>query len=310
MASTAVLPPALRPDDTVAVCAPAGPVAADQLRAGAEVLASRYRVHIEPAVLARAGYLAGGDARRADSFNRCLRDPDVRAILCARGGYGIMRILADLDADALRRDPKLIIGFSDATALLAWAMRSAGVRAIHGPMVGQLGTLPANDAEWLFRLMESTAPLPLPDMGLAAIGAPLPLAPVEGPLVGGNLCLLSHLVGTPYQLDLRDSLLWFEDVGEVVYRIDRYLTHLGLAGVLDGVRAAVVGDMTACVSPVGHPSAFAVIHERLSHWGLAAAYGAPLAHGVRNVALPMGAHASLSRAGQDIRLELHEAAVA
>jgi muramoyltetrapeptide carboxypeptidase len=310
MASTGILPPALRPDDTVAVCAPAGPAPREALRAGLDVLAGRYRVQVAPEIAARAGYLAGGDDQRAESLNRCLRDPDVRAILCARGGYGMMRILEHLDADALRRDPKLIIGFSDATALLAWALRCAGVRGIHGPMVAQLGKLPAADADWLFRLTESRAPLPLPDMPLAPIGAPLPLAPVEGPLLGGNLCLLSHLVGTPYQLDLAGAIFFFEDVGEAVYRLDRYLTHLGLAGALDGVAAAMVGDMTDCLVPRDHPSPFAVIHERLARRHVPGVYGALMAHGVRNVALPFGARASLERTDGAPRLTLLEPAVA
>lgn len=282
----------------------------EKLRAGLDVLARRYRVRVEPEVTARAGYLAGGDDVRAASFNRCLRDPDVRAILCARGGYGVLRILDDLDADALRRDPKPIVGFSDGTGLLAWALRSAGVRGIHGPMVVQLGTLPAADADWLLRLLESRAPLPLPRMPLSAIGAPLPPAAVEGPLLGGNLCLLSHLVGTPWQLDLAGAILFFEDVGEAVYRIDRYLTHLGLAGALAGVAAAVVGDMTDCPAPAGQPAPFAVVHERLARHGLPGAYGALLAHGVRNLALPFGGRAALSRTDTGPHLTLLEPAVA
>jgi muramoyltetrapeptide carboxypeptidase len=309
MASTASLPPALRPGDTVAVCAPAGPVPRERLRAGLDVLARRYRVQVAPEVTARAGYLAGGDDVRAESFNRCLRDPDVRAILCARGGYGVMRILADLDSDALRRDPKLIVSFSDGTGLLAWALRCAGVRGIHGPMVAQLGTLPAADADWLLRLMESREPLPLPRMPLEPLGAPLPPGPIEGPLLGGNLCLLSHLVGTPYQIDLGGAILFLEDVGEAVYRIDRYLTHLGLAGALDGVAAAVVGDMTDCTAPAGHPTPFAVVHERLTRRGIPGAYGALLAHDVRNLALPFGGRASLTRTEAGPHLALLDPAV-
>jgi muramoyltetrapeptide carboxypeptidase len=280
------------------------------LRAGLDVLGRRYRVRVAPEVAERTGYLAGGDRLRADSFNRSLRDPDVRAIFCTRGGYGLMRILDDLDADALRRDPKPIVTFSDGTALLAWALLRAGVRGVHGPTVAQLGNLPAADADWLLRLLEAPAPLPLPSMHLAPLGASLPATPIEGRLLGGNLCLLSHLVGTPYQLDLAGAILFFEDVSEAVYRIDRYLTHLGLARALDGVAAAVVGDMTDCKVPPGHPTPFAVIHERLARRGVAGAYGAPLAHGARHVSLPFGARAVLAREGAAPRLTLLEPAVA
>lgn len=267
-------------------------------------------MRVAPEALERTGYLAGDDPLRADSFNRALRDPDVRAILCTRGGYGLMRILDDLDADALRRDPKPIVTFSDGTALLAWALRHAGVRGIHGPTVGQLGNLPAADAAWLFQLLETPAPLPLPPMHLEPLGASLPAGAIEGPLLGGNLCLLSHLVGTPYQLDLAGAILFFEDVGEAVYRLDRYLTHLGLARALDGVAAAVVGDMTDCKVPPGHPTALAVIHERLARRGVAGVAGAPLAHGVRHVSLPFGGRAALVRADAGPRLTLLEPAVA
>lgn len=276
-----------------------------RLRAGIAVLARRYRVRVEDGVLARDGYLAGDDRSRADALERCLRDPDVRAVIFARGGYGTMRILDDLDAGALRRDPKLIVGFSDATAILSWALARAGVRGIHGPMVGQLGELPAGDVDWLFRLMEETRPLPLPPMPLAPIGAAAG-GVIEGPLLGGNLCLLSHLLGTPYQLDFTGAVLFFEDVGEQPYRIDRYLTHLGLAGVLGSVAGAVVGDMTACRVPDGHPDISSVIDERLRRHGVAGVCGAPLAHGERHVALPLGARCVLD--GTSVRLL--EAAVA
>lgn len=311
--STGISPPALRPNDTVAVCAPAGPVSEPRLHAGVAVLSQRYKVQVDPDVLCRSGYLAGDDRRRTDAFNRCLRDPDVRAIILARGGYGTMRILEGLDADALRRDPKLIVGFSDATALLFWALVRAGVRGIHGPMVGQLGELPAEDVRWLFRLMEETRPLALPPMPLAPIGgAPMgaapglvmgtaaPAAPLAGPLLGGNLCLLSHLLGTAYQLDFTGAVLFFEDVGEPPYRIDRYLTHLGMAGVLDAALGVMIGDMTDCPVPDGHPDILTVIDERLRQYGVTGVRGAPLAHGTRHVALPLGARCELD--GSCLRL--------
>lgn len=298
----------MRVNDTVAVCAPAGPVSEERLGAGLAVLARRYRVQVAPDIGTRTGYLAGDDERRTEALNRCLRDPDVRAVIIARGGYGTMRILADLDADALRRDPKPIVGFSDATALLCWALTHAGVRGIHGPMAAQLGELPAEDADWLFRLLEETEPSPLPPMPLTAIGAPMNAgaAPVlEGPLLGGNLCLLAHLIGTPYQLDFTGAVLFFEDIGEQPYRLDRYLTHLGLAGALDAALAAVVGDMTACHAPEDHPDAFAVVDERLRRLGIPGVCGAPLAHGTRHVALPFGARCVLD----GTRLRLLEPAV-
>jgi muramoyltetrapeptide carboxypeptidase len=309
-----VAPPAIRPKDTVAICAPAGPVAADRVRAGVDLLASRYRVNVAPGTFARTGYLAGDDDSRAEELDALLRDPDVRAIILARGGYGLMRILDRLDPDPLRRDPKLIIGFSDATALLAWVQRHAGLRCIHGPMVGQLGELPDHDVAWLFGLMERTEPAGRLELELAPMGAPDLTGPIEGALVGGNLCMLAHSMGTPHGFDMAGAILLLEEVGERPYRIDRYLTHLGLAGVFDQehgqVRGALVGEFLGCEETVhqDHPGAMEVVDERLRRYQIPALCNAPTGHGARNLALPLGARCVLDPRHRT--LELIEAAVA
>ena len=274
-----------------------------------DLLSARYRVVLTDSVLARAGYLAGPDDARADEFNQLVRDPDVRAIIMARGGYGALRILDRLDADALRRQPKLIVGFSDATAILHWALRCAGVRPVHGPMVGQLGRLPEDDVRWLFQILEQAAPAGRLPLTLAARGARVSATAREGVLTGGNLCLLAHLAGTPYAVDAAEQVLLLEEVGERPYRIDRFLTHLGLTGLFDRVVAAVIGELTDCQETVhgDHPTAEAVVDERLRRFGVPALAGVPLAHGLRNLALPMGVRCALDqRAGT---LELLDSAV-
>jgi muramoyltetrapeptide carboxypeptidase len=272
------------------------------------VLESRYRVVYDESLLARTGYLAGDDDRRADELNGYLRSPDVRAIVCARGGYGLLRILHRLDGDALRRDPKLVVGFSDATALLSFCVLDASVRPLHGPMVTQLANLSAQDAEWLFRMMESPAAagaLPGPLLRIGDRGG----GTVDGRIVGGNLELLTRLVGTPWEMDLGASVALLEEVGERPYRIDRALTQLHLAGALDGVRAVVVGDLTRCEEADGSPpSAAAVVSERLGAFELPGVAGLPVGHGERNLALPIGALAAVDLA--EPRIILEEAAVA
>lgn len=307
--SSCVLPPRLRPGDTVAVPAPAGPVPPDELRVGLARLSERYRVIHDERLFARSGYLAGDDERRADELNGYLAAPDVRAIIAARGGYGVMRILDRLDANALRRDPKIVCGFSDLTALLSWCVADARVRPIHGPMVVQLGKLPAEDVAWLYRLLEDPLPAgPLP--------APAPLArlgkrgggTLEGRLVGGNLELVTRLIGTPWELDLGAAVFLMEDVGERPYRIDRMLTQLKLAGALDGVRAVVAGEFTRCEDEEGRPPSSAeVIAERLAAFDLPGLADLPVGHGARNFALPLGARCAIDL-GQ-ARLILDEAAV-
>jgi len=272
------------------VPAPSGPVPREAFCAGLRILEARYRVVYDAGLFRRAGYLAGDDRRRAAELNRYLGDPAVRGIVCARGGYGLLRILPALDAAALRARPKVIVGFSDVTALLAWARTRGGVRGVHGPVVTQLGSLRRADHRRLFALLEGAA-LPRPYVtGLR----PLCRGRARGRLVGGNLEVLSRLVGTGYLPSLRGAILFLEEVGERPYRLDRTLTQLLLCGVLAGVRAVVVGDLVACAEPVGTgPSAAAVVAERLGRLGIPLCLGLPVGHGRRNLALPVGARAVL-----------------
>jgi muramoyltetrapeptide carboxypeptidase len=287
--SSCAIPARLRPGDKVAVPAPAGPVLPDAARPGLMLLATRYGVVHDERIFERTGFLAGSDERRIDELNRYLRDPDVRAIVCARGGYGVMRILDRLDADALRRDPKPIVGFSDLTALGSWAARVAGVRTIHGPMVNQLGRLPAADVEWLIRTLEDPTPPGAWPEDLTRIGA-RGGGTVEGRLAGGNLEMVTRLLGTPYSVDLGAALFVVEDVGERPYRIDRAWTQLKLAGALDGVRAVAVGEFLRCEEDDGHPpSAREVIEERLTTFDIPGVTGVPIGHGDRNRAFSVGA---------------------
>jgi len=288
-----VIPPRVRDGDRVAVCAPAAPVTAAQMSRGLELLGQRFRVEAAPELFVASGFLAGDDAHRADQFNRALRDPDVRAIIMARGGYGVMRMLSLLDADALRRDPKPIVGFSDGVALLSWAER-AGVLGIHGPVARDLAKLPASDVAWLHRLLTDPEPPGEMPWSLSRLGAGGG-GRRDGRLVGGNLTLLSVLVATPWQVRSDGAVLLLEDIDEAPYAIDRYLTHLLCSGALAGARAALVGDFTRCGdrtpgTTVDDPSpALAVISERLTALDLPALAGAPLGHGSRNTAVPWGA---------------------
>lgn len=264
----------------------------DRLNAGLAAAGDRYRLRVPHDIGRATGYLAGSDEERAAELNRCLRDPDVRAVWLARGGYGILRLLPLLDADALRADPKPIIGFSDATALLGWALVAAGVRGIHGPVVVQLGALPPEDAAWLFDLVEGKTQGPLAT-DLVPVGAP-GRGRVEGPLIGGNLIMLGHLARTAAFPALTGAIAFIEEVDEKPYSIDRCLTAIELAGALDRVAGALVGDFTGCVDPkYPAPDALEVVHERLRAWGIAGLRGVPIGHGPRNRAIPFGGRCAL-----------------
>lgn len=314
-AEPATAPPRLRRGDTLGIVAPAGPIKLDRLQRGLDRLGDAFALRVAPSLTAprspqTPSYLAAEDDVRVAELNAMLGDPDVRGILLARGGYGLMRILPRLDGDALRRDPKPIIGFSDGTALLAWAY-AHGVRGVHGPMGVQLGSLSDAEVAHLVTLVtEASAPHVRP-WGLIAHGA----GERRGPLVTGNLTMLSMLVGTPWPMPLEGAIAVIEEVGERPYEIDRYLTQLILTGQLVRAAALIVGDLTRCEDgnpPTGEPdpadAALQVVLERAREVGLSVAVGAPIGHGDRNEAVPFGAQAILDL---DLgTLEITEAAVA
>jgi muramoyltetrapeptide carboxypeptidase len=299
----AVIPPRVARGQIVGVVAPSGPIRGKQverLRRGLACLGDAFELRIADSVTAPSAsgapsYLAATDRIRAAELTAMLADPDVRAIVCARGGYGLMRILPELDPALVARDPKPIVGFSDATALLAWAHR-AGVRGIHGPLVVQLGDLPPADVAHLIAVLTEPSPLGERPWQLRGHGR----GRVQGALVPANLSLAALLVGTPWQLPLAGAIALLEEVGERPYEIDRYVTQLALTGALAGTAGAVIGDLIRCRDPAppsGEPdpedAALAALLDRLGAAGVPAAVGAPVGHGDRNEAVPFGARCEL-----------------
>lgn len=298
-------PARLRHGDVVGVVAPAGVVDAERLAAGVAVVEQwGLSVELGAAVRARAGYLAGDDASRRADLQRMLDTPEVRAVFCARGGYGSQRLVPDLDLTALVRGPKPIVGYSDATALLGAALR-AGVLAIHGPMVA------ADLARGLARRsLEHLHALLFDPAYRWEAEVPLAIRPgrATGRLVGGCLSVLVTTLGTPWAPDTRGAILFLEDVNEVPYRIDRMLTHLRQAGCLDAVAGVVFGTMAACRSWDGIAVAD-VVRACFADAPYPVGFGLPAGHdpaaaGVENLALPLGAHVLLdTEAGRLAALE-------
>ncbi len=282
-----IAPPRLRPGDVVRVIAPSGPVPRDGFTAGAAALGARYQLRFDAGLFTREGFLAGPDERRLDELRAAFEDREARAVVMARGGYGLTRLLPFLDADLFTARPIPVVGFSDGTALLAQVAR-AGMIAIHGPVVTQLPALPSEDHLALFRLLED----PNPGVILRDLDGLVP-GRVRGPLLGGNLEVLSRLLGTPYMPDLSGAILFLEDLGERPYRVDRLITHLDAAGVFSAVAGVVLGDFSGCLEPeptrAGSPTVADVIDDRLGRLAIPVATGAPFGHGARNVALPYGA---------------------
>lgn len=251
-----------------------------------------YRCRIYPGCSQRSGYLAGPDAQRLADLHAALADPEVAALHAVRGGYGCMRLLDAVDTALLRAHPKLLIGYSDLTALHAlWARE--GLAALHAPMAASDLLLPGREADCdaLFTLLRGG--LHAGEV-LAPTLEPSPLhvgGRAEGRLVGGNLSLVAALLGTPWAWDMRGALLFLEDVSEDLYRVDRLLTQLRLAGVLDAAAGIVLGSFTEAESPAALlQSLLQPLCERQRKPLLA---GWPAGHGTPHRPLPLGLNAVL-----------------
>lgn len=284
----------VRPGGCIGVVAPAGPVVPERLEAGLARLHSwGYRTRVGEHVLDRRGYLAGDDAARAADFNRIWADPEVDAVICARGGYGAMRILERVDWAMVRATPKFFCGFSDITALHLAMARRAGLVTFHGPMVAAFGDAEAYNGEGLRRALESTeavGEIPWPD---GANGITLRPGVAEGRLLGGNLTLLTALLGTPWEPDLSGCVLLLEDVGEAVYRIDRMLMQFRLSGRLRRVAGILFGETAAPQGEQPTLTLMDVLREHLGGLGVPVLYGFPCGHGAHRATLPLGVRVRL-----------------
>jgi muramoyltetrapeptide carboxypeptidase len=284
------LPPALCPGDLVAIAAPASAFDRAAFARGAEVVAALgYRVSWRASITARAGYLAGDDERRALELNSWLRDPEVKAILFARGGYGTSRIVDRLDFSALRHHPKAIAGFSDLTALHLAAAKRTGLASFHGPMVAAAGKDPAGERD-LARLLALLAGAagPRSHRGLRARRP----GRARAPLTGGNLSLLAHSIGTPFAVRANGRILFVEETGEAPYRIDRMVRQLLLAGVFRDVAGVVLGQFTG-LKPAERRTVTGLFLEALGERAVPLVDGFPAGHASPNRAFPLGVPATL-----------------
>lgn len=308
-------PPRLRPGDTIGLLCPASaPATPERVQAGAAALAARgHPVKLGRHVLARHGAFAGTDAQRAEDLNRMLNDPEVRMIVAVRGGYGCPRILADVDYDAVRRDPKIVVGYSDLTALQLALFARTGLVTFSGPMAGvefRQGPDPFT-AEHFWRLVTDPAPpgaLPNPDDEPRAT---LVDGVGEGPLLGGCLALLASCLGTPYLPDLRGAVLALEDIHEHLHRVDRLLTQLRHAGILGSLAGLALGHFTDC-GPAEPSQPWldlpAILDEVVRPAGVPTLTGLAYGHVPRKLTLPWGVRTRLDATAR--RLELLEGAVA
>ncbi len=278
-------PPFLKPGDTIQGIAPSGALKEfTTLEKAIEIVRSRgYNLELGKHWNAQYGYLAGTDQQRREALLEALHNPECKAIMAVRGGYGSARLLEKEDWDNIfRQYPKWIIGFSDITGLL-WKLATVRISSIHGPVLTTL----ANEPEWsLERLFNYLEGHPLPPLQGQGWGG----GQGKGVLLPANLTVGTNLLGTPLQPPLNDVILALEDTGEVSYRIDRMLTQWRLMGVLRGVKGIALGRFSRC-DPPSESSRWTVeevLGDRLGDLNIPIVSDLPFGHDGVNAILPVG----------------------
>lgn len=297
---TLLRPPRLRPNATIGLVAPAGRMdRTTQITGTQEELARLgFRTKVGRHVMDRHGYLAGTDTDRAADLMAMFTDPEVDAIIAMRGGWGCARMLPLLDYDVIRANPKILIGYSDITALLLAIYAKSGLVTFHGP-VGRSTWNEPTVASFLGVLSEGERlridPQPDNEAEADLIGRqpqayrPIRAGIAEGPLIGGNLSVISALAGTPYLPDFAKHVVFFEETNESLYRIDRMLTQLRLAGSFDDLAAFVFGQCRRCdADELGRDGLAWLLRDQFAALGYPSWTGAPIGHVTPVYTLPIG----------------------
>ena len=255
-----------------------------------------FRVSVPEGLDQKEGYLAGPDSHRAAIVNRLFSDREINAILCAKGGFGSIRTLSLLDYPLIRKNPKVFIGFSDASALLTVLYAKCGQVVFHGPMVTTLGSAPPETRNALLAAVSSDTTLELkPRRGTA-----VQPGSASGPMIGGNLTTLCHLLGTPFEPDFKGHILLLEDRGEEIYRIDRMLTQMKYAGCFDDLAGLVLGSFEDC-GKLG--DVIRVVADIFKDVAIPILAGFDIGHGKSNMTVPIGLEATLD--ADQKRLKFH-----
>ena len=306
-----VKPDALRPGDTVGLVAPASNLKRDALEAGCESLQrAGYRPFYFDSILEQDLYFAGSVERRVRELEAMFVRDDVRAIICARGGYGANYLLETLNLEIVKTHPKIFVGYSDLTILLTYFYDAAGLVTFHGPMVAKDW---AHDggidvASWQAVLADASAELNLgADSGMTGLAN----GAADGILYGGCLSILVASLGTPYEIKTEGTILFLEDVAAKPFQIDRMLMQLKLAGKLNQVRGIVFGQMKDCVQTVNQGYTLQeVVLRILGPLGIPVAYGLRSGHVTAgNITLPIGVKAALTVQGGQASLKFLGTAV-
>ncbi|WP_456461584.1 S66 peptidase family protein [Reichenbachiella sp.] len=309
-----IKPKALKKGDTIGLITPASAVTRQAFEKAVENLeAMGFVVKYTDNMSVRKGFLAGTDQQRLDDLHKMFADPDVDGIVCARGGYGSGRLLPKINYDLIKANPKVLVGYSDITALLYGIHQKTGLVCFHGP-VGASEYSEFTDKAFEQVLMKGKAPkLERPkeweeNEDPAFQYLPIVEGTAEGALVGGNLSLMCSLMGTPYDIDFKGKIVFIEEIGESPYRVDRMLTQLLNSGKLSEAKGVAMGVFRGCETKLDDPD-FAlstslenVLKDRFGHMNIPVLYGLPIGHIDDNATLPFGVQAELDVEKGSLRL--------
>ncbi|MBO6793395.1 MAG: LD-carboxypeptidase [Balneolaceae bacterium] len=290
-------------DATIGLVAPASPIydESDFDQMLIDLAALGYNLVLGDHVRDRYGYLAGKDQDRADDLNRMFSNPSIDAIVCVRGGYGCNRILDLVDYDVIRSNPKPFIGFSDITSLHMAIYKKTGLITFHGP-VGKSVWPEYTRESWVDILHEGESPtfsIPVEEIDASYT---INSGKASGVLIGGNLTVLTSLLGSDYLPEFDNAILFLEDVGEDIYRVDRMFSQLKLSGVLNKINGLVFGKCTNCDESSNGLSLKQVFDDYLSEIDIPAFYGAMISHEELNLTIPVGVQATIDGGAKTIEL--------
>ncbi len=287
----------LETGDVIGICAPSGSFDRELFEKGLAVISKMGFDPVVPGdIYQKKRYLAGSDKLRARIINDLFLDKNIHGIMCARGGYGAVRVLKLLDWEIIQNNPKVFIGFSDVTALLANFSYFPHMKAVHGPNITSLANAGQQTKDSIYEFLTAGS------TGLK-IEAPVVInkGKCTGKLLGGNLATLNHLVGTEYQVDFKDCIFFLEDVGEPPYKIDRMLTQMKMAGCFYGIKGVAAGSFENCTN-LGMIED--IIGEIFGEYDIPVIAGIESGHGPVNLPLPMGVDAELLTDDAEIRWDL------
>ncbi len=289
-----IYPRALQPGDCIGLIAPASPVQREALLEGAAALEGLgFRICYTPRIFEAERYLAGSDAARAEELHAMFTDPTVNAIFCGRGGYGSQRLIPHLDPGLIKAHPKLFLGYSDVTSLLLYLYQSCGLVTLHGPAVAGDITrdlAPEVASQLMGVVTGDVEAMKLPPHDLVVVRP----GEAAGRLLGGCLSLFVCTIGTAFEPETRDTILFLEDRGERYYAIDRMLTYLKLCGAFEGVRGVVFGEIEPVAADRDRPyGVVEVIADVLGDLEVPVLYGLQAGHCAQSLTLPFGTQAAI-----------------